>query len=236
MRTLMNRSLLPGSALLATCVLAAGCSSRTYIAAQGSTPPHFTHVFITTQAVWLNTSATAGPDDGGWQQFPLTTPSTIDLVAASNGTFQQIIGDLKLSPGTFKQILLMPVTASTAVTTSAQQAGATFNQEVDYVDSAGNAHQVALQIANPDKGILIPGSLSVPFATGTPALGTTTGTTGTTTPGTTTTTSTTGSSTPLRVCVARMTWISGRPGNSTKTAATAISTVYNPMKTGAWRH
>jgi hypothetical protein len=172
----MNRSLLPGSLVLCVCALAAGCSSRVYISATGSTPPQFTHVYITTQAIWLNESAGAGASDGGWQRFPLGTPVTIDLVTAANGTLQQIAGDLKLAPGTYQSILLMPLPFSMVADPAARQAGATYNQEVDFVDAGGQPHQVPLQIANPDQGIHIPGSLKVPLGNVGTGLGSGTGT------------------------------------------------------------
>lgn len=158
----MNRSLVATGTVLAVAVLASGCTNRTYITATGSTPPQFTHVYITTQAVWLNSSATAGPGDSGWSQYPLTTPVTIDLIAATNGTLEQIIGGLALEPGTYKQILLIPTPYSPTPSASAQAAGASYDQEVDYVDSTGT-HQVPLEILNAANGIAIPGSLTVPF-------------------------------------------------------------------------
>jgi hypothetical protein len=183
MRSGNNRLLLPGGLVLSVCALGAGCSSRTYISATGSTPPQFTHVYITTQSVWLNANANAAPTDGGWQQFPLSTPVTIDLVAASNGTLEQISGDMSLAPGTYKSVELIPVPYSSVASTAAQEAGATYNQEVDFVDSSGNAHQVPLQIPNPATGIYIPGSLNVPFES---LSSTSSSSTGTTTTGTST--------------------------------------------------
>jgi len=49
------------------------------------TPAQYSHVWITAQEVWFNTSAIAGPDDGGWVRFPLSTPVTVDLVTESGG-------------------------------------------------------------------------------------------------------------------------------------------------------
>jgi hypothetical protein len=196
----MTRFAFTGGALLALCVAFSGCSSRTNVSATGSTPSQFTHVFITTQEVWFNTKANASPDDSGWGKFPLKTPVTIDLITESNGTLGEIINDLRVSPGTYNSILLMPVpvdwTGGT-VTAAATAVGATYNEEADYVDTAGTAHQVPLVLPNPEKGILIPGaSLKVPVGKvgaggiGTGSTSSTAGTTNTTTNlfGTTTTT------------------------------------------------
>jgi hypothetical protein len=159
----MTRSASTGAVLLALCAAFSGCSSRTDVSATGSTPSQFTHVFITTQEVWFNTSATAGPDDSGWAKFPLKTPVTVDLVTQANGTLGEIANDLRLAPGTYNSILLLPVSPATALTTAAQALGASFNQEADYVDSSGTAHQVQLILPNPEKGIVAPGtSLKVP--------------------------------------------------------------------------
>ena len=105
----MIRFAFTGGALLALCAAFSGCSSRTNVSATGSTPSQFTHVFITTQEVWFNTKQGASPDDTGWGKFPLKTPVTIDLITESNGTLGEIANDLRIAPGTYNSILLMPV-------------------------------------------------------------------------------------------------------------------------------
>ena len=192
------RSFSMGGALLALGAALAGCSARTDVSGTGSTPSQFTHLYITTQQIEFNTSSTAGPDDGGWATFALTTPVTIDLVTESNGTLGEIANDLHVAPGTYNAILLVPYASSTnAVAASATALGATYNQEADYVDVSGTSHTVPLVIPNPEKGIVVPasGSLTVPIggSGGLPIGGssTTAGTT-TTTSSPTTTSSTTG--------------------------------------------
>ena len=197
----MTRLASTGCVVLTLCGALFGCSARTYVSGTGSTPSQFTHVFITTQEVWFNTSSSATADDSGWSKFPLTTPVTIDLVQESNGTLGQIAGDLRVAPGTYGSILLMPlanVVGGTAAA-SATALGAANNLEADYTDSSGTSHQVPLVIPNPEKGILVTGtSLKVPIggaslgAIGTSSTSSTTGTTSTTssTTGTTSTSST----------------------------------------------
>jgi hypothetical protein len=168
-----------------------GCSTRTNVSAIGNTPPLYSHVYVTAQAVWFNSSATAGPDDGGWVQFPLSTPVTVDLVADSGGNFANLVTDLKLAPGSYSQVRFIPVDASTPLTAAAQTLGAKYNMEADCLDSSGATQQLPLELLNPDKGIGIQASLNVPFgnigaavgaaasaspATATPFGGTTTGT------------------------------------------------------------
>jgi hypothetical protein len=149
--------------LAGLCGLFSGCSTRTDVSAIGNTPALYSHVYVTAQAVWFNHSATAGPDDGGWVKFPLTTPATVDLVADSSGNFGNIITGLHLAPGTYSQIRLIPVDETLTLTASAQALGALYNMEADYVDASGNTQQVPLQVLNPDKGIGIQASLTVPI-------------------------------------------------------------------------
>jgi Domain of unknown function (DUF4382) len=187
------------------CVLA-GCSGSTQVSQGGNTPTQYSHVWVTTQDVWFNTSATAGPDDSGWSKYTLSTPTTIDLVTLNSGNLSEITSGLRLVPGTYSQVRLIPVDATAPLATSAQNAGALYNSEADYVDSSGTTHQLALELLNPDKGIGIQtslkvaiGSVSAALASGAAGVGTgsTTGTSpfGTTTSATTslgTTTGTTG--------------------------------------------
>jgi hypothetical protein len=193
------------------CCAVAGCSTRTDVSVTGNTPAQYSHVWITAQEVWFNTSAIAGPDDGGWVKFPLKTPATVDLVTESGGNLGSLVTSLTLAPGSYSQVRLIPVDATAPLTSSAQTAGALYNTEADYVDSAGTTHQLPLELLNPDKGIGIPGTLKVPvgnigaaLAAATTTTGTTgtigtTGTTGTTTPTTTATPTTTTTTTTFAI-------------------------------------
>lgn len=183
-----------GASLL-VCAALAGCSSRTDVSAIGNVPSQYSHVYITAQAVWFNSSATAAPGDGGWVKFPLSTPATVDLVADQGGNFGTLITDLKLTPGSYSQVLLIPVDASTPLTVSAQTLGALYNSEADYVDSSGTTQQVRLELLNPNEGIAIQGSVSVPLGNIGAALGDAS-TTGTTTSTATTSLTPTTSTTP----------------------------------------
>lgn len=144
------------------CALLGGCSARTEVSLTGNTPAQYTHVYVTAKELWFNTSAAAGPDDSGWQKFPLSTPSTVDLAADEGGTLGTLVTSLNLLAGTYFQIRLIPVDASAPLATSARTLGALYNAEADYVDSAGVTQQLRLELLNPDKGIGIPASLHVP--------------------------------------------------------------------------
>ena len=179
------------------CCAVAGCSTRTDVSVTGNTPAQYSHVWITAQEVWFNTSAIAGPDDGGWVKFPLSTPVTVDLVTESGGNLGSLVTGLKLAPGTYSQVRLIPVDAAAPLTSSAQTAGARYNTEADYVDSASATQQLPLELLNPDKGIGIRGTLKVPVGNvGAALAGTSTTTTGTTATTSNTTTPTTTPTTP----------------------------------------
>ncbi len=169
------RCISPAAALVvALCAASGGCSSRTDVSLSGNAPGQFSHVWLTAQEVRFNTSATAGPDDTGWAKFPLASPVTLDLVSESSGALGQIATALRVTPGSYSQVRLIPLDPTAALAASAQSAGALYNAEADYVDSAGTAHQVAVELLNPDKGIGIQTSLTVPLG----SLNTSTSTTG----------------------------------------------------------
>src|SRR5579862_2657692 len=157
-------------AALAGGLLLAGCSGSTQVSLTGNTPAQFSHVWVTVSGVKFNTSATAGPDDSGWREFDFSTPTTIDLVAANSSNLSALSDSLKIVPGTYSQILLIPVDAYSPLSTSAQNAGAIYNFEADYVNSAGTTVQLPLEVLNPDKGLGIPTGLKVPIGNVTAAL------------------------------------------------------------------
>ncbi|HEX2585283.1 MAG TPA: DUF4382 domain-containing protein [Steroidobacteraceae bacterium] len=153
-------------ALVAMIAAISACSTRTYVAATGSTPPQYTHVYLTIGEVWFSSDDSAQATDSNWSKFSLTEPVTVDLVTASNGTLAKIIGALRLPPGEYSQIRLIPVDNTVALTDSAKALSATYNNEIDYVDSSIKSHQVPLEILNPADGISARGSLSVSLGGG----------------------------------------------------------------------
>ena len=143
--------------------LLAGCGTRSDVSLTGNTPAQYSHVWVTVQAVWFSTSATAGPDDGGWDKFSLSTPSTVDLVAQNGGSLASIASGLRVPARVYKQVRLIPVDPTAALATSAQNAGALYNFEADYIDSKGTTHQLPLELLSPDQGIGIQTSIKVPI-------------------------------------------------------------------------
>jgi Domain of unknown function (DUF4382) len=155
-RALLALLVIPGWALTA-------CSARTDVSVNGNAPAKYSHVWVTAQEVWFNSSGSAGPDDGGWVKFSLSTPATVDLVTVTGGNLGSLVTGLRLTPGTYSQLRLIPVDAAAALTSSAQTAGARYNSEADYVDASGTTHQLPLELLNPDQGIGISGSFKVPI-------------------------------------------------------------------------
>lgn len=178
-------------AMLLTCAILAGCQSRTDVSGTGNTPAQFTHVFLTVNQIWFNASATAAPSDSSWVKFTLATPQTIDLVNLNNGALSQMASGLKLTAGTYAQVMVILADATAALATSAQSAGAASNDEVDYVDASDLTHTAPLAVLNAAQGISIGTSITV--AAGSSTLG---GAAGSSTPTSTSSTTTTTSSAP----------------------------------------
>jgi len=107
----------------ALCALLAACSASTEVSLTGNTPSQYSHVYVTVTEVWFNTSSTAGPEDGGWRKFPLSTPSTVDLVAQNGGNLASIASGLRIEAGTYSQVRLIPVDATAPLADSAKASG-----------------------------------------------------------------------------------------------------------------
>src|SRR5438105_7499389 len=90
--------------VLTVVVALSACSTRSYVAATASTPPQYTHVYLTISEVWFSSDAAAQTSDASWLKFPLDKPVTVDWVTASNGTLIKLIGALRLAPGEYSQI------------------------------------------------------------------------------------------------------------------------------------
>lgn len=159
-----RRAAVPAVAAVLGCALLGGCQSRTNVSASGNAAAQFTHVFLTIDQVWFNTSASAGPTDSSWVKFALATPQTIDLVRLNNGVVSQFASGLKLASGTYDQVRVILADSTDVLAASAQSAGAATNDEVDYFDTSDVAHTAPLAILNAAQGISISTSLTVAAA------------------------------------------------------------------------
>jgi hypothetical protein len=125
-------------------------------------PALYSHVWVTVQDVKFNTSATAAPDDSSWLDFPLSTPTTIDLATVGNGGLAVFGSALKIPTGTYSQMQLLLSNSSAALVTSAQTAGLLYNDQVEYLNSAGAAVTAPLELVHPDNGIVLAVTLTIP--------------------------------------------------------------------------
>src|SRR5215831_8261204 len=144
----------------AACAALAGCTQASNVSMQANVRQQYTHVWLTVQEIWFNTSATASPEDTTWKRFPLSTPITVDLATLTSGSLAQIASSLKVPDGTYPQIRLIPVDSAT-LASSASAAGAIYNSEVDYTDSSGVAQRQPLGLLNADKGIGVATTLTI---------------------------------------------------------------------------
>ena len=150
------------SSFVAICAALAGCTAqKADVSVAANVPSQYSHVWLTVKEIWFNTSASATAEDTTWHRFQLVEPVTVDLASAAGGTLAQIASGLNLPGGTYSQIRLIPVDPSAALTSSASAAGAQFNAEADYVDSAGVTRKVALELLNPDKGFAVATTLTI---------------------------------------------------------------------------
>lgn len=143
------------------CVALTACQPQTNVAATGNVPAQYAHVWVTMQQVAFNTSATAGPQDSGWQQFTLPSPQTVDLAGLTNGALGQFASSLKVPQGTYSQMRVVLTDSAASLTSAAQAAGAMFNDEVDYTDTSGTLHRLPLQVPNAAQGIAFGVSFTV---------------------------------------------------------------------------
>ena len=151
-------------AALAGVITLAGCGTRISANATANAPIQYSHVYVTVTQVWVNTSATAGPDDTAWLKQTLATPQTLDLLALTDGTLKEFASQLPIPTGTYNQIRLFLSDTSATLTSSAQSAGAQFNNEVDYFDASNVVQRVPLAVPNAAFGVAFPIKLTVQTA------------------------------------------------------------------------
>lgn len=149
---------------LLACFTLAACQSRTDVSTGANVPAQYAHVWVTLTQVAFNTSATAGPTDSGWQKFTLASPQTIDLTAVTHGTLSEFASSLSLATGTYNQIRLVLADSNTSLASSAQSAGALYNDEVDTTGSSGALERLPLAVPNAAQGITFAINLTIETA------------------------------------------------------------------------
>jgi hypothetical protein len=149
----LRRALRSGALVLGACAALAACETRTDVSATGNAPSRYAHVYLTVQSVWFNADAAAAPSDTTWKKFDLSSPVTIDVIGALGGTLASLASQLSVPAGTYAQMRLLLVDTSARLQGSAVNAGAIFNNEVDFFDNTGIEHILPLQTANSAQGI-----------------------------------------------------------------------------------
>jgi len=123
-------------------------------------PGDYDHVYVTAQNIWFHTDDTAGPDDAGWQKYPLVTPVTVDLIVLSNGMLRPIWNNIALPVGNYQQIRLLLAGTEDALTDSAKTAKSgtslKYNNEVMI-----GANEYPLRIPDPHHGIRLAGTFQI---------------------------------------------------------------------------
>ncbi|MEJ0038383.1 MAG: DUF4382 domain-containing protein [Gammaproteobacteria bacterium] len=152
------------SLLIASCFALTACDTSVNVAATANVGAQYTNVRITVKELWVNESATASIDDTTWLKFPASTPVTLDLVGLTGGTLNEFATQLKVPPGTYHQVRLFLADRTETLTSSAQTAGATYNDEVTYFDSNNVQSTVPLELANAAQGIGVETDLTVEAA------------------------------------------------------------------------
>jgi hypothetical protein len=117
----------------------------------------YANVWITVKGVWFHTSADAGDvvNDAGWVKVDLPAPVSIDLASLATGNLQSLFAQQQSLPaGTYKQIRVFLASTEAKLTTSAQDNGLSFNNEVRL---ANDATHYPLRVPAAEQGIkLIP--------------------------------------------------------------------------------
>jgi hypothetical protein len=125
----------------------------------GGTAAGYQHVWVTVKSVALAVDPTLPwlPDDPRWTVIRLPTPVTLDLAALTSGTLGNLLVGQVLTPGSYGQIRLLLAAHDASLETSAKTLNLQFNDEVDYVDAQGAAHQQALELPQVNQGYRIAG-------------------------------------------------------------------------------
>jgi hypothetical protein len=147
--------------LIASCFALTACDTSVNVAATANVGAQFSNVRITVKELWVNESATASIDDTTWLKFPLASPVTLDLVGLTSGELNEFATQLKVAPGSYHQVRLFLADPREALTSAAQSAGATYNDEVTYYDANNAPSTVPLEIPNAAQGIGIETELVV---------------------------------------------------------------------------
>lgn len=149
------------SLALAACVLLGACDTMVHVDATAVVPARYSSVLITVEQIWFNESAVAVPADTTWQKFELDNAITVDLVDLTGGALARIASDLKVPVGTYRQIRVLLASRDEDLHDSADDAGATYNNEVTWFNEDGDEETLPLEVLSVDQGVGIEIELEV---------------------------------------------------------------------------
>jgi hypothetical protein len=143
----------PRNLALSALFLLAACEPRVDVDATANVPAAYSRVLVTVEEIWLSDSATAVPEDTTWQKFELDDAVTFDLVDLTAGELIRIAGDLDVPAGTYQQVRLILASRDDDLHDSAEDAGATYNNEVSWFDEEGDPQTSPLEVLNAAQGV-----------------------------------------------------------------------------------
>jgi hypothetical protein len=139
----------------------AGATGFVSVAVTDAPSADFEKVWVTIREIRFHKLDFSHPEDRDWLRYPLAQPITVDLAQLSNGNLADVFNNIELAVGTYRQIRLMLVDDDAPLTASAQSAGLQFNDQVDYIDAAGNARVAPLELGGPREGVGVFGTFTV---------------------------------------------------------------------------
>ncbi len=161
-RLVFRRPVVPGKLLaLAAGFMLAACDTMVHVDATATVPPRHSSVLITVEEIWFHESAVAAPSDASWQKFELDKAVTVDLVDLTGGAIARIASELKVPVGTYRQIRVFLASRHEDLHASADDAGASYNNEVTWFDEDGDQETLPLEVLDVEHGTGIEMELKV---------------------------------------------------------------------------
>jgi hypothetical protein len=157
--------------MLAVCVVLAACDAAVDVDATANVSARYASVLVTVKEVWFHESATAVPADASWEKFRFDDTRTIDLIDIMGGQLTSIASDLVVPAGTYRQMRLILASRDEGLHDSADDADATYNNEVMWFDDDGDEQTTPLEVLNAGQGIGIEMNLKVEVVTENTATG-----------------------------------------------------------------
>lgn len=147
------RSVAAGLLLAGATLLLGGCDAVVEVNATASVPPRYTSVLVTVEEVWLNKSANAAPGDAGWEKHRLDEARTLDLVRLNGGLLANLVDDMVVPPGRYRQVRVLLAGTHDDLHDSADDLDAEYNNEVTWFDEDGDEYRAPLEVLNAGQGM-----------------------------------------------------------------------------------